>query len=120
MLRDLGLRPVYRTDEDDLLEDFYIPALRASVRYDRAVGYFSAGMLSIAAQGLATFIENDGFMRLIIGGELDEADFRAIEDGYTIRKVSKLIGDHILRTIDGIEDALFQRRLEALARRERQ
>lgn len=115
MLRDLGFRPVYRTDEDNLLEDFYIPALKASFRYDRAVGFFSAGMLSIAAQGLSALIENDGTMRLIIGGELDEPDFRAIEEGYELLNISARFGIQIARTIDNIEDALFQRRLEALS-----
>src|SRR5262245_15905003 len=107
MLRDLGLRSVYRSDEDNILEDFYIPALRTSVQYDRAVGFFSAGMLSLAAQGLSSLIESDGRMRLIIGGDLDEADFNAIENGYELRRISASFGEKIIHAIENIEDALL-------------
>jgi hypothetical protein len=35
----------YRSTECDILHDFYIPALRASVRYDRVAGYFTSTSL---------------------------------------------------------------------------
>ena len=60
MLRELNLKAVYRSESDNILKDFYIPALSVAVKYDRAVGFFSASMLSYAAQGLSTFIDNNG------------------------------------------------------------
>jgi hypothetical protein len=60
MLRSLKLKAVYRSDEDNILEDFYIPALSVATSYQRAVGYFSATMLSYAAQGLSAFVDNKG------------------------------------------------------------
>ena len=115
MLRDLNFRAVYRTEDQNLLDDFYIPALTASVAYDRAVGYFSAAMLSYAAQGLSAFIENDGKMRLIFGGEIqaDEAD--AISEGYDLRFLQQKMGQRLVQVIDNIVDSLCYRRLEALA-----
>ncbi len=92
-----------------------MPVLRASVKYDRAVGFFSAGMLSYAAQGLSTFIENDGHMRLIIGGELEPGDAAAIEEGYEKRELAKKLGEWFLATISQVDDLLFYRRLEALS-----
>jgi superfamily II DNA or RNA helicase len=115
MLRDLRLRRVYRSDEDNLLSDFYIPALKQSLHYDRAVGFFSAGMIAIAAQGLSALIESGGSMRLIIGADLEESDFRAIDDGYRLRSISERIGREILRIFDSVEDGLFYRRVEALS-----
>lgn len=115
MLRDLALKAVYRTDEDNILEDFYVPCLRNTISYDRAVGFFSAGMLSYAAQGLSAFLENDGRMRLIIGGELDPLDAEAISQGYDLRAAATKLGRKIIETIDGVTDALFFRRVEALA-----
>lgn len=85
------------------------------MRYDRAVGFFSASMLSIAAQALATFIENDGEMRLIFGGEIDLEDATAISDGYASRSLVERVGLQALTVIDSIADALTHRRLEALA-----
>ena len=88
---------VYRTEEDDLLNDFYIPALEHSCSYDRAVGYFSAAMLSYAAQGLSAFVENDGYMRLIVGSDLSEEESDAIEDGYNKRDIVERLGEQFPR-----------------------
>lgn len=115
MLKELNLKAVYRSDYDHILEDFYIPALTASKSYDRAVGYFSASMLSYAAQGLSAFIENDGQIRLIIGGELQPEDKTAIEEGYEIRQVASRLGVKIVQDIEQIDDGLFYRRLELLS-----
>lgn len=115
MLRALNIKAVYRSDEDNILEDFYLPALSVANSYDRAVGYFSAAMLSYAAQGISAFLQNDGKMRLIVGGELDAEDERAIRDGYELRSISERFGLSMVDAIDRVNDALFYRRLEALS-----
>ncbi len=115
MLRNLKLKAVYRSDEDNILEDFYLPALSVANSYDRAVGYFSAAMLSYAAQGLSAFVRNDGKMRLIIGGELQAEDEKAIREGYDLRDVIERLGLKIVDTMESVGDALFYRRLEALS-----
>ena len=115
MLRELKFKAVYRTETDSLLDDFYIPALSQSVRYDRAVGFFSTAMLSYAAQGVAAFAQNGGKMRLIFGGEIEGSEMAAIEAGYNLRTVSDRIGQQYVNVIEDIADALAYRRLEALA-----
>ena len=115
MFKDTTWKGVYRSDADNLLEDFYLPALKQSVSYDRAVGFFSASMLSFAAQGISALVENDGCMRLIFGGEIDEADAAAIGEGYELRSLSDKVGEGLLRTIDDIAQALTTQRLETLS-----
>lgn len=115
MLKDLQIKEIYRSDVDHILHDFYVPALKESITYDRAVGYFSAGMLSYAAQGLSAFVENDGKMRLIIGGELHPKDVQAMEEGYTAREVSQKLGAKFIEAINRVTDDIFQRRLELLS-----
>jgi superfamily II DNA or RNA helicase len=115
MLNDLKLKSVYRSDTDHILRDFYIPALKESITYDRAVGYFSAGMLSCAAQGLSSFIENDGRMRLIIGGGIQADDLKAIEEGYNLREISNKLGIEFIKAIESVDDAIFYRRLELIS-----
>jgi superfamily II DNA or RNA helicase len=115
VLRDLPLKAVYRTDADNILEDFYIPALTQSVTYYRAVGFFSAGMISYAAQGLTAFIENEGTMRLVIGGELAPEDAQAITEGYDTRALAEKFGRLVTDTFASVSDGLFSRRLEALS-----
>ncbi|MBK4717541.1 DEAD/DEAH box helicase family protein [Azospirillum sp. YIM DDC1] len=115
LLRDLPLKAVYRSEDDNILTDLYLPALGCAVSYDRAVGYFSASMLSFAAEGVTALVRNGGRMRLIVGGELDEADADAISKGYGLREASAKLGERFLETIDGISEALCYRRLEALS-----
>lgn len=114
------LKAVYRTEEDNILEDFYIPALTQAVKYDRAVGFFSAGMLSYAAQGLSAFVNNNGSIRLIIGGELQPEDYLAIKTGYDLRgifteKVSEIFSKQFEQAVENTSDTLFYRRLEILS-----
>jgi superfamily II DNA or RNA helicase len=115
MLKDFKFKAVYRTEDDNLLEDFYIPALSRSRSYDRGVGYFSSAMLSYAAQGLTTFIKNDGIMRLIIGGEVTAEEADAIQTGYDQRELLEKLGERFLKIIDAVDDNLFQHRINALS-----
>lgn len=114
-LKDYPFKAVYRSEDDSLLRDFYLPALKASNRYDRAVGFFSAGMLSYAAQGLSAFIVNAGEMRLIFGGDLTPEDAEAIQRGYDLRPISDRLGAEIVAALESIEELLYNKRLEALA-----
>ncbi len=115
MLRERVWKGVYRSEVDSLLEDFYVAALRESVAYDRAVGFFSASMLSYAAQGISALVENGGRMRLIFGGEIDEADARAMSEGYEQRGLSERMGKVIIDQIENLADSLVNHRLSALA-----
>jgi superfamily II DNA or RNA helicase len=115
MLRKLQLKGVYKSDQDDILRDFYFPALSVATTYDRAVGYFSASTLSHAAQALAAFIQGGGKIRLILGAFTDQSDVDAVKEGLRVREVSDRIGAEFLQQLEGIDDELFQHRFEALA-----
>src|SRR5271156_3985947 len=80
-LRELNLNISYGPGNDRLRE-FFIPAMSASVRYDRAAGYFSSTMLAVAAAGVTKLILNGGKMRLLCGADLSENDVAAISEGH--------------------------------------
>lgn len=80
-LRDLALQPEYRTGVNDLLEEFYVPCLAASVRYDRSVGYFDTKAFARAAEGLAAFIANGGRVRLVVSPPAPVARCRGADGG---------------------------------------
>ena len=82
---------------DDRLRNFYIPALKASVRYDRMMDYFSSHALAIAAAGVAHLIANGGAMRLLVGAQLDPKDVEAIKGGRIDEQVLKLTKDRVAR-----------------------
>ena len=97
---------------DDPLRNFYIPALSASVRYDRSAGFFNSSALAVAAEGVAKLIQNDCNMRLLVGAELDEDDVQAIRQGYDLKeRISERLLEHFSDPID----ALMRKRLEVLA-----
>lgn len=115
MLQDLNLKSVYKSDEDNILEDFYFPALSIASTYDRAVGFFSASTISYAAQALTSFVQHGGRIRLILGAFTDKGDIEAVQRGYDRRELAEKIGSELLGFIEEVSDDLFQNRLEALA-----
>ena len=115
MLRDLQYKSVYKSDLDNILEDFYLPALSVAQRYDRAVGFFSASTISYATQALSVFVKNDGKVRLILGAFSDKEDVEAISKGYREREISEKIGAELLNLVSNVSDELFQNRFDTLA-----
>ncbi len=87
MLKGYEWKYVYRTGTDNLLTDFYIPALARAKFYNRAVGFFSSHILSAAAQGLSSLIKNNGKMRLIIGHPLDAVEYEAVKNGKQLEEL---------------------------------
>lgn len=75
----LSLSRHYNSDEVDVLSDFYRPVLKASRRYDRAVGYFSSSTLRSCARELGAFVANGGKIRLIVGALVSAEDVEALE-----------------------------------------
>ena len=113
LLRKLQIKAVYNSESDNILEDLYIPALSSSISYDRAVGYFDAKMLTSAASGLSTFINNNGYMRLICGSTLTEDEYEAIQRGYGEREIIKRLSQQI-DDIVSTDDILTQHQLKTL------
>ena len=114
MLRDLQYKGVYKSDEDNILEDFYFPTLKVANTYDRAVGFFSASTISYAAQALSVFVKNDGRIRLILGAFCEREDLDAIAKGIQLHEVSEKIGAELLTMVFSVSDELFQNRFETL------
>ena len=42
MFRDLKLKPVYTSDENNISKEFYNPVLKYAISFDRTSAYFSA------------------------------------------------------------------------------
>ncbi|MBM3131332.1 MAG: DEAD/DEAH box helicase, partial [Chloroflexi bacterium] len=111
LLRDHSFR-IFYGPADDPLNNFYIPALSASVRYDRSAGFFSSSALAVAAAGVARLIQNGGRMRLLVGASLDENDVAAIQQGYDLQA---RVTERLLQHFPDPQDALLRARLEVLA-----
>ena len=115
MLRDLSYKGVYKSDLDNILEDFYFPTLSVANSYDRAVGFFSASTISYAAQALSVFVKHGGKIRLILGAFSDAQDLEAVKQGYKEKEISEKIGAELLAMISNVSDELFQNRFDTLS-----
>src|SRR3954447_14437837 len=98
---------------DDRLKQFFIPALAASVRYDRSAGFFSSSMLAVAAAGVTKLIANGGQMRLLCGAELSEEDVEAIERGHA--DLDEMLSRNMMIRWVMPESDYIQNRIKALA-----
>jgi SLT domain-containing protein len=77
-LTSFDFPPILNTSDADIIADFFVPALSASVRYDRGVGFFSAGWLRVAAEGMAAFARNSGRARWVTSPILIQEDWQAL------------------------------------------
>lgn len=96
-LRDIPLKLSYNSGEDNLIEDFYIPCFKNSIKYERAVGFFTSEILILISRGLNEFVSNNGTMKLICSPRLSEEDIKAIEKGYKDRE--SVVYDALLEAV---------------------
>lgn len=109
---DLALKETYDSDEDDILNDFYVPVLSRAVRYDRLAGYFSSAALATAARGMARFIQNGGVMRLVTSMQISAEDQDAIKRGHA--NPEEVIAKMMQRELE-LADRMQRDHVEALA-----
>lgn len=90
-------RRSYSTSKDDLLNDFYVPALERSQGYDRAAGFFSSGLFALAAIAFSHFIEGGGRIRLICSPNFSATDVEAIKHDFEVSSTSR---DQVIKDLE--------------------
>lgn len=113
-LRDLAFPSFLDTSSNNLIDEFFTPALAHSNRYDRGVGFFSSGWLRIAAQGMVAFAANGGRSRWVTSPILNEHDWEAMQVGDSARSDAALRAV-LDRNIGSLATALEKDTLSALA-----
>jgi superfamily II DNA or RNA helicase len=112
-LKDLCLKNSYDSESDDILEDFYIPALTNVTNYKRLAGYFSSTTLAVSAMGMSEFIINGGHMSLICCARLNKDDVDAIKEGYN--SPEDILEKAFINDIKDLDDEFFKDHTLALA-----
>lgn len=79
-LRSVAFGENYSSSGSSLLNDFYIPALSQSTKYDRATGYFSSAILALAPIAFSEFTAADGKIRLLCSPHLSAVDAEAFQE----------------------------------------
>ena len=73
-------RTEYSNKTDNIVTEFFNPALIESTSYKRIAGLFSSNSLTLAARGISELVENDGKMEMIISPILSKEDVLAIKN----------------------------------------
>jgi len=100
-LKELNLERSYDSDNDNILDDFYIPILSNASKYKRLAGFFTSSSLSVASRGIANLIENNGDMKLVVGAELTKEDENAIKKAY--KEKEEVVEERINQEIENIK-----------------
>ena len=111
--KELDIKREYRSFKNDIIKEFYIPTLRESVLYRRAVGFFSSSALAEISTGIADLVLNNGRMEIIASPKLSDEDIEAIEKGYKLRQ--KVIEDNLISQLTSPLDYVEGERLNLLA-----
>lgn len=84
-LVDYNFKPDYNKSENDIAQEFYLPAMRNATVYDRVSGYFGSTIYIIAWSALQDFVSNGGKMRIICSPCLSDVDKAAMTEGYSAK-----------------------------------
>ena len=114
-LSEIGFKECWNTEEDNILEDFYIKALSNAKEYHRATYTFSSNLLVVAAQGIDGLINSDGDMKLIFGDDLSSEDYDAIIEGKKLQTYKEKCLENLRDTLKAAsQDKLYSHRAEVL------
>ena len=113
-LKDLNLQFQYRSEDDDIVRDFYQKIIKVSVEYKRAVGYFSTQSLLLLGDAIDDFMARNGRMKLIASPNLSSEDIELIKNGYEKRK--QFIEARVLSSLVIPEDDLSKQQLSKIER----
>lgn len=109
---ELGFKEHYDSQKDDLLNDFYIPALANSKKYRRVVGYFNSKSLASVAVGLKDFIINKGKMDLLCGVDLNPSDVNMVK--FASEHPEEILTSTFLNELNSIEDEIVKNHVKVL------
>lgn len=86
-LTKCSFESIYSSQKD--VEIFYSSALTNASIYKRVSAYFSLGIFSYLKKGLSDFIQNDGYMQLILSIEIPSDILKLINKSYLEKETLK-------------------------------
>lgn len=91
-------KPGWNSATDDIVGNFYRPALKECVMYDRLTGFFDSSTFATALHEAIDFMERGGRMRLITSAKFSQDDLDIITksvDDQLLEDVSTMMGNDI-------------------------
>lgn len=103
------------TSDNDFAAELYEPCLKWATTYDRGVGYFSSGWITVNSKGMAYFASRGGKARWITSPILSESDYLAISCSLDNSEIVDFFRDIISKDFDNLIIQLEENTLNALA-----
>ena len=100
-LKNVVFEEFYFPPQDDIINDFFIPALSNCDRYDRATGFFTSSSLVELSVGVCDLASRHGKIRIITSPKLYPEDILAIKQGYDL---ANTVGGSMVRYFDRPND----------------
>lgn len=97
-LVEFEFKSSYNKIDHNIAEEFYLPCMRNSIRYDRITGYFASAIYVIAWDALKEFIDNGGKIRIICSPFVSEEDAQALAEGNK-SKVNEIIRNSLFEEL---------------------
>lgn len=113
-LKDLNLQFQYRSEEDNIVRDFYQKTIKEASEYKRAVGYFSTHSLLLLGDAIDDFMARNGQMKLIASPDLSSEDIEFIKRAYEKRRY--FIESRIMSSLEVPEDDKSKHQLAKIER----
>lgn len=86
-LTKVNFKTIYFNQND--VEEFYSKALNNAKLYKRITAYFSIGIFKYLKKGMAEFVNNDGYMELLLSEDIDQSTINQINRGYDQKTLLK-------------------------------
>lgn len=109
----LSLLKEYRSPQNDVVQEFFLPVLSCTKIYKRSVGFFSSTSLVEITKGISELVKNGGKIQIVASPKLSDEDIEAIQKGYAKR--NEVIEKKLLRELYEPQDCFEQKRLNLLA-----
>lgn len=101
-LQNIDIKISYDTYEDNIVKDFYSPALSKSKSYKRITGFFTPKFLDDLYHEIKKSVnKNSLYIKILCSPRMSDAEQEKIELGYDIRD---MIRKSIINTIDEYDD----------------
>ena len=101
----------------NVVEEFYVPLLEQSVKYDRVAGYFSSRVFASAARGVAGLVRNGGKMRLVTSHAFTPSDTAIFQNHFESEEFSdELIAEFIksFNELGGLKESIARSHVAAM------
>lgn len=95
--QNIDIKSEYRSRLDNVIKDFYVPVLKQSVLYKRAVGFFSSTALVEMSAGICGLVKNGGKIQLIASPHLSANDIEAINN--VLKRRDDVIEEALIRQL---------------------